>query len=74
MPAPDGASWRRCVLGVAAVGLPVNDLADYALLMILAVVIFSGEVSAQAARWLAAAGDRRRGDRRAVAAGAAAHR
>ena len=41
-------------MGVAAVGLPVNNLADYALLMVLAVVIFSGEVRAQGRAWLAA--------------------
>ncbi len=52
-----GAGWRKLaalVLGVAVVGLPVNNLADYALLTILAVVIFSGEVRAQGRAWLAA--------------------
>ncbi len=51
------AGWRKLaalVLGVAAVGLPVNNLADYALLTVLSVVIFSGEVSAQGRAWLAA--------------------
>ena len=52
-----GAGWRKLaalLLGVAAIGLPINDPADYALLVALAVVVFSGEVSAQARAWLAA--------------------
>jgi len=55
--APTGAGWRKfaaLLLGVAAVGLPVNSVADYALLVVLAVVIFSGEVRAQGRAWLAA--------------------
>jgi hypothetical protein len=51
------AGWRKpaaLVLCVAAVGLPVNDPAVYALLVLLAVVIFTGEVSAQGRAWLAA--------------------
>jgi hypothetical protein len=54
-----GAGWRRTgalLLAVAAVGLPVNDLAAYALLVVLAVVIFTGEVSARLPLWLAAVG------------------
>ena len=54
---PAGAGWRKMgalVMCVAAIGLPVNNAADYALLLILAVVIFSGEVSAQGRAWLAA--------------------
>src|SRR5512140_677394 len=43
------------MLGVAVVGLPVNSVAVYALLVVLAVVIFSGEVRAQGRAWLAAA-------------------
>ena len=53
-----GAGWRKLaalVLAVAAIGLPVNNLGGYALLTVLAVVIFSGEVRAQARAWLAAA-------------------
>jgi len=53
----DNAGWRKfatLVLGVAAIGLPVNGVADYALLLVLAVVIFSGEVRAQGRAWLAA--------------------
>jgi hypothetical protein len=52
-----GAGWRKLavlVLGFAAIGLPVNDLAAYALLLILAVVAFSGAVSARPRAWLAA--------------------
>ena len=50
--------WRKfgaLLLGVAAVGLPVNDLGTYALLVVLTVLIFSGEVSARRRGWLAAA-------------------
>jgi hypothetical protein len=53
-----GAGWRKLaalVLVVAAVGLPVNDVAGYALLLVLTVVIFSGEVRAQGRAWFAAA-------------------
>ncbi len=42
------------ILRVAAVGLPVNDLGAYALLLVAAVVIFSGEVSARGRVWAAA--------------------
>jgi hypothetical protein len=42
-------------LAVAAIGLPVNSLADYALLTLVVVVIFTGEVSAKWSAWLAAA-------------------
>ncbi|MBI3705055.1 MAG: hypothetical protein HY244_14710 [Rhizobiales bacterium] len=55
--APSGAGWRKfaaLLLGVAAVGLPVNGVADYALLVLLAVVIFSGEVRSDGRAWLAA--------------------
>jgi hypothetical protein len=54
---PAGAGWRKMgalVLCVAAIGLPVNNAADYALLLVMAVVIFSGEVSAQGRAWFAA--------------------
>jgi len=53
-----GAGWRKLaalVLAVAAVGLPVNDVAGYALLLVLTVVIFRGEVSSQRRAWFAAA-------------------
>ena len=52
-----GAGWRKfaaLVLCVAAVGLPVNQLEAYALLLVATVVIFSGEVSARAGAWAAA--------------------
>jgi hypothetical protein len=42
------------VLALAAIGLPVNDLSDYALLVVLAVAIFTGVVSARPRTWLAA--------------------
>jgi hypothetical protein len=53
-----GAGWRNLfalLLGIVAVGLPINNISDYALLVILAVVIFTGEVSTQARAWGAAA-------------------
>ena len=49
--------WRKLavlVLALAAVGLPVNDLAGYALLLVVAVVLFCGEVSARGRAWAAA--------------------
>ena len=52
-----GAGWTKAAalaLAVAAVGLPVNDLAGYGLLLVAAVVIFSGDVSARAGAWFAA--------------------
>jgi len=42
------------VLATAAIGLPVNDLSDYALLVVLAVAIFTGVVTARPRAWLAA--------------------
>ncbi len=47
--------FAALVLGVAAIGLPVNNFADYALLTVLAVVIFSGEVRISGNAWLWAA-------------------
>ena len=52
-----GAGWLKVaalILAVAAVGLPVNGLAAYALLLALAVIIFTGEVTARLKAWLAA--------------------
>ena len=52
-----GNGWRKVavlVLAVAAIGLPVNNLADYALLLVLTVIVFSGEVSARPRAWAAA--------------------
>ncbi len=52
-----GAAWRRLgvlALAVIAVGLPVNDFSFYVLLLIVAVVAFTGEVTARAKDWLAA--------------------
>jgi hypothetical protein len=53
------AGWRKLaalVLATAAVGLPVNHIAAYALLVVAAVVIFSGTVSARPSAWAAAIG------------------
>jgi hypothetical protein len=44
------------VLAFAAVGLPVNQLSDYALLLVLTVIILSGEVTVRWRAWLAALG------------------
>jgi hypothetical protein len=52
-----GAGWRKftvLVLAVAAVGLPVNHVGIYALLVIVAVVVFTGEVDTRRNAWLAA--------------------
>jgi hypothetical protein len=52
-----GAGWRKLaalLLAVAAVGLPINQLEAYALLLVATMVIFSGEVRASAGGWLAA--------------------
>ena len=52
-----GGGWRKLavlVLALAAVGLPINGLAGYALVLAAAVVLFSGEVSARGRTWAAA--------------------
>ncbi len=51
--------WRRLAalaLIIAAVGLPINHLFGYALLVIAVVIIFTGDVTPSAKRWLGAAG------------------
>lgn len=51
------AGWRRLgvlILALAAFGLPLNDIAVYALLVVLTVVIFTGAVTARWRAWLAA--------------------
>lgn len=55
---PAGAGWRKLavlLLAVATVGLPINHFASYALLLIVAVVAFTGEVSKHLSAWIAAA-------------------
>lgn len=55
--ARSAAGWRRLavlVLALLVVGLPVNSLSAYALLAVVAVVAFSGDVSVRTKRWLAA--------------------
>ena len=52
-----GAGWRKVAvltLALAAAGLPVNHFGVYALLLIVAVVVFTGEVAVRAKAWLAA--------------------
>jgi hypothetical protein len=52
------AGWRALavlVLAVLIVGLPVNSVSAYALLVAVAVLAFTGEVTAQAKAWLAVA-------------------
>jgi hypothetical protein len=54
---PAGAGWRKAAalaLAVAAIGLPVNHIAPYLLLVVVAVIIFTGEVSIRASAWIAA--------------------
>ena len=53
----DGAGWRKVavlVLVVIAVGLPVNHFGLYVVLLGAAVIVFTGEVTARPASWLAA--------------------
>jgi hypothetical protein len=50
-------AWRKLaalVLTVAVVGLPINQLSLYALLLIVTVVIFTGEVTPRVPAWLGA--------------------
>lgn len=52
-----GGGWRKLcalLLALAAVGLPVNDLGTYMLLLLAVVVIFTGEVSARVGAWATA--------------------
>ncbi|MFY9958428.1 hypothetical protein, partial [Bradyrhizobium sp.] len=52
-----GDGWRKfgvLLLAFAAVGLPVNDIPVYALLVILTVVVFTGQIRSHARAWLAA--------------------
>lgn len=52
-----GQTWLKVavmVLALAAIGLPVNALSDYALLLVLTVAIFTGVVSIRPRAWLAA--------------------
>jgi hypothetical protein len=54
---PAGAGWRKAAalaFAVAAIGLPVNHIAAYLLLVVVAVIIFTGEVSIRASAWIAA--------------------
>jgi hypothetical protein len=49
--------WRKLavlMLALAAIGLPVSDLPGYMLLLVAAVVLVNGEVSARAGAWAAA--------------------
>ena len=49
--------WRKLavlLLALAAVGLPVNNVGSYALLLVATVVIFSGAARASAGAWAAA--------------------
>jgi len=54
---PVAPGWRKfCALmiGMAAIGLPINHAAAYALLVVFTVVVFSGEVSVRPRDWLGA--------------------
>jgi hypothetical protein len=53
-----GAGWRRTAafaFAIAPLGLPVNHVAAYLLLLVVAVIIFTGDVSTRASAWAAAA-------------------
>jgi hypothetical protein len=55
---PAGAGWQRLaavVLAAASLGLPINHVGSYALLLIATIVIFTGEVSDRMPAWAAAA-------------------
>jgi hypothetical protein len=52
-----GAGWRKfgvLLLAFAAVGLPVNDFSIYAPLLVLTVIVFTGEICSCVRAWLAA--------------------
>jgi hypothetical protein len=53
-PHPVALKLIALALSVAVLGLPINDPVAYALLVALAVVIFSGEVRVEGRAWLAA--------------------
>ena len=53
-----GAGWRKAGalgLAIAVIGLPINNISDYALLLISAVMILCGDVRATPRAWGAAA-------------------
>ena len=53
-----GATWRKVAalaFAVAAAGLPLNHIASYALLVNVAVLIFTGEVRTRTGAWIVAA-------------------
>lgn len=50
-----GLKFAALLLAVSVVGLPVNSVADYVLLAVAAIVIFSGSVRLQGRAWLGAA-------------------
>ena len=55
---PASGGWRKAAalaFAIAAIGLPVNHVAAYLLLVVVAVIIFTGEVRARASAWIAAA-------------------
>jgi hypothetical protein len=50
-------TWRRIgvlVLATAALGLPINHVSVYAVLLLVAVIVFTGEVTARSTSWIAA--------------------
>jgi hypothetical protein len=53
-----GAGWLKAavlVLAVAALGLPINSVWAYGLLLVLAVLVFTGEIRMGVRRWMLAA-------------------
>src|SRR5215472_8132492 len=54
---PAGGGWRKVAalaFAIAAIGPPVSHIAAYLLLVVVAVIIFTGEVSIRASAWIAA--------------------
>ena len=49
-----GQKLAVMALAVAAIGLPINDLADYGVLVVASVVVFAGTVLSRPSRWVAA--------------------
>jgi hypothetical protein len=52
-----GGGWHRLgvlVLAVAVIGLPINNIADYAALLIVAIAVATGNISTRPKAWMAA--------------------
>ncbi len=49
-----GRKLAVLALAIAAIGLPINDLTDYFILVAAGIVVFTGTVTSLPSRWLAA--------------------